>query len=345
MIPTAAARPAPVVLAGVGHDFPGDPVTNRYFETEHPALGIDDAWIRRHTGVGARHWPPPGRHHVDMAERAATLAMKDAHVTADDIDVIVATTATARPRVNPTTAGNRYSDLALPLQKRLGADRAFGFDVTGVACVGFLHASTVAQGLLSSLDVGTVLVVCAENPLPILNFRYRNAALFGGGAAAAVWRRQDGPSGLDAVVLRSDAEHFDAFDIDDEDKMMMKGKVVGAIGAGFLAEASWEALRRAGRGWDELDWVIPHQGNINMINEVVGLLDPPRERVLVNIDRRGNTSSVSVPGCLSENVHNGRVRRGDRILAMSVGRGFSWGAMIFHYGLPGERAERDIRAC
>ncbi|MEU0468841.1 ketoacyl-ACP synthase III [Amycolatopsis sp. NPDC006131] len=329
----------PVVLTGVGHDFPGAGVPNSYFEREHPHLGVDDSWIRRHTGVATRHWPEPGEHHVDLAERAAAMALKDAGIDVGQVDLIVATTATARPRVNPTTATNRYMDLALPLQRRLGAERAFGFDVTGVACAGFLHASAIARGLIATLGIETALVVCAENPRPILSFAHRNAALFGGGAAAGVWRRAEGPSGLEMVVLDSDAEHFDAFDIDDDDKMVMKGKVIGKLGPGLLVDATRRALAGAGLTFADLDWIIPHQGNINMINEVCSLLALPADRVLVNIDRRGNTSSVSVPGCLAENVHGGVIKRGDRILAMSVGRGFSWGAMIFRYG--GEAAGRS----
>ncbi|NIH82773.1 3-oxoacyl-ACP synthase III family protein [Amycolatopsis viridis] len=324
----------PVELAGVGHDFPGAPITNEYFESEHPGLGIDDAWIREHTGVGARHWPPPGEHHADMAERAAAMALKDAGVDAADVDVVIGTTATARPRTNPTTSGNRYMDLALPLQKRIGADHAFAFDITGVACAGFLHGSVVAQGLLANPAVRTVLVVAAENPRPILNFEFRNAALFGGGAAAGVWRASDAPGGLEGAVLRSDAEFYDAFDIDDQDKMIMKGKVVNGVASRFLSEAARDVLARSALTLDDIDWFIPHQGNINIIDEVGEILGLPPERVLVNIDRRGNTSSVSVPSCLSEHVHDGTIRRGQRVLAMSVGRGFSWGAMVFRYGEP-----------
>ncbi|ASR36815.1 3-oxoacyl-ACP synthase [Prauserella marina] len=331
MSPTA---PAHVVLAGVGHDFPGQPVGNDFFETEHPGLGVDDAWIRAHTGVGSRHWARPGEHHVDLAERAAAMALKDAGLDASDVDVIVGTSATARPRVNPTTAGNRYMDLALPLQSRLGVRNAFAFDVTGVACAGFLHGSVVAQGLLAQPGVETVLVVCAEDPRPILNFGYRNATLFGGGAAAGVWRRTSGAAGLECAVLRADGEHYEAFDIDDDDKMIMKGKVVGDLAPRCLEEVTREVLLRNGSSLDDIDWIIPHQGNIHIIQDVGTLLDLRPERVLVNIDRRGNTSSVSVPGCLSEYVHRGVIRRGQRILAMSIGRGFSWGSMIFHYGAP-----------
>ncbi|UGY94139.1 3-oxoacyl-ACP synthase III family protein [Streptomyces gobiensis] len=327
----------PMVLDGIGHDFPGEPVGNDHF-TRIPELGVDDAWIQRHTGVSARHWPPDGERHVDMAERAARRALDDAGLEPGDIDVILGTSATSRPRVNPTSPGNNYMDVALPVQHRLAARQAMCLDVMGVACAGFLHASAVAQGLISTAGHRNVLVVCAENPKPILNFSYRNSVLFGGGAAAGVWRADDsgtGPGGMHAVTLHSDATHYDAFDIDEQDKMVMKGKVVSDIAPGVLTEATHRALRRAGLGLADIDWIIPHQGNINLINDVrdsLGLGDD--KRLLLNIERRGNTSSVSVPGCLSEYVHNGTIDRGDRVLTMAIGRGFSWGAMVFSYGRP-----------
>ncbi|MEE1942791.1 ketoacyl-ACP synthase III [Streptomyces sp. TRM 70361] len=328
---------APVVLAGVGHDFPGEPVGNDYFENL-PGLDVDDAWIRRHTGVATRHWVPEDQRPVDPAERAARQALRDAGLEPGDVDVIIGTSATARPRVNPTSPGNRYMDVALPVQRRLHAVNAFCLDVTGVACAGFLNASAVAKGLLAATSTRTALVVCAENPRPILNFSYRNCVLFGGGAAAGVWRvSADGTDGIQALALHSDASYYDAFDIDDQDKMVMKGKVVGDTAPPLLRKVTDEALTRSGLGLDDIDWVIPHQGNINLIRDVAGLLGLPEDRTLLNIGRRGNTSSVSVPGCLSEYVHDGTIRRGDRVLSMAIGRGFSTGAMVFSYGSPRHR--------
>lgn len=331
----------PVLLAGTGHDFPGEPVRNDYF-TSRPELAVDDAWIMRHTGVAARHYAPEGERHVDMAERAARQALADAGLEPGDVDVILGTSATARPRVNPTSPGNNYMDVALPVQRRLGAGRAMCMDVTGVACAGFLHASAVARGLIGTAGHSTVLIVCAENPKPILNFSYRNSVLFGGGAAAGVWRSgTDGENGMHAVTLHSDATHYDAFDIDEHDTMVMKGKVVGELAPGVLADATRRALRQADTGLDDIDWIIPHQGNINLIHDVqdeLGIRDD--KRVLLNIERRGNTSSVSVPGCLSEYVHDGTISPGDRILTMAIGRGFSWGAMVFSYGRPRQRERR-----
>ncbi len=330
-----------MVLDGIGHDFPGEPIENGYFSREL-GLDVDDDWIVRNTGVHTRHWLPDGERHVDTAERAVWMALDDAGVEPSSIDAIIGTSATSRPRVNPTSPGNNYMDVALPVQRRIGAGTAMCLDVMGVACAGFMHASLVARGLIATAQARNVLVVCAENPRPILNFSFRNSVLFGGGAAAAVWRadvalQEPGQlsDGLHALTLSSDATHYDAFDIDSQDKMLMKGRLVGDVAPGMLIDAARRVLGNTGLRPQNVDWIVPHQGNLNLIRQVqegLGITEDPR--VLLNIDRRGNTSSVSVPGCLSEYVHGGRVQRGDRILSMAIGRGFSWGAMLFSYGRP-----------
>src|SRR5690606_12087077 len=146
------------------------------------------------------------------------------------IDVVIGTSATARPRVNPSSIGNAYMDISLPVQRNLKAHNAFCFDVTSVACAGFLYASVVARGLLATGGVRNVLVVCAESPQAILNFKYKNSALFGAGAAAAVWQSSAGEEGSDKgildAVLRADGRYYDAFDIDENDKMVMRGGVL-----------------------------------------------------------------------------------------------------------------------
>lgn len=320
-----------VTLAGIGHDFPGAPLTNHELTSRYPELDADDAWITRHTGVHARHWPAEDEHHVDLAERAARMALKHSGLRVGDLDAIIGTSATVRPSTNPSTSTNRYMEIALPLQGRLGATYATSFDVSGTACAGFLFASAIARDLILGSGLETVLVACAEKPEPILNFKYRNSTLFGGGAAVGIWQGSNGEPGLEEVVLRTDPTHYAAFNIDDEAKMIMKGNVVGEFAPGALAEVTREALSRQDLSWDDIDWVVPHQGNASIIRDYAEVSGVPREKVLINIDRRGNTSSVSVPGCLSEHVHNGTINPGDRILSISIGRGFAWGALLFSY--------------
>lgn len=329
---------APARLTAIAHHFPGPPVTNEFFE-RLPHLGVDDEWIRRNTGIRSRHWPTSDSERpVEMGVVAATRALADAGVAVEDVDLIIGTTSTTRARANPSSATNRYMDISLPVQSRLGALRATCLDVTAVACAGFTYASTVAASLLTTMGARTALVVCAENPRPILNLDYRHSVLFGAGAAAAVWQRSaPEESGLLDVVLRSDGRHFDAFDIDDDDRMIMRGRTIGDLGPGMLADAGREIMSRNELSPSDVDWFVPHQGNLNMIEKMAADLGLPRERVLTNIEHRGNTSSVGVPGCLSEAMSDGRVRAGDLVLTLSIGRGFSWGAMLLRPDCGGVR--------
>lgn len=328
---TMSPAPLPIThLSGIGHYFPGAPVTNDYFEAL-PSLGINDSWIREHTGVVSRHWPDPEiERPVEMAAHAVKDALARAALEAEEIDLVIGTTSTTRPRVNPSSRKNRYMDISLPLQAESGLSRALCFDVTSVACAGFLYASTVASSVLAALGLRHALVVCAENPFPILNFDYRYSALFGAGAAAAVWSAGDGPGRLADVVLHADGSHFGAFDIDDDDKMLMKGKKIGELGPGLLSSAASELMKRNGLGPQDIDWFLPHQGNLNMIDDVCQITSIPRDVTLTNIQARGNASSVSIPSCLSENLACGRILPGDTVLSVAIGRGLSWGGMVFH---------------
>lgn len=338
-MPLDGAGP-PVVLSGVGHYFPGEPVTNDYFEGL-PGLGVDDAWIRTHTGVGSRHWAGPDERFAEMGVKAARAALDDAGLDVSDVDVIIGTSATARPRANPSSLGNNYMDISLPVQSQLGAREAFCFDVTAVACAGFLYASVVARGLLATGQARTMLVVCAESPRAILNFDFRNSALFGAGAAAAVWRIGEstgaGADGLSArgglidVVLRADGRYYDAFDIDENDKMVMRGGILSEVTPDMLVEAGQTVLKRNGLSAEQIAWCVPHQANTNLLYPMADRIGIPRERMLLNLPRRGNTSSVGMPGALSEFVRDGTVKPGQLILGVSIGRGLSWGAMVFRY--------------
>jgi 3-oxoacyl-[acyl-carrier-protein] synthase III len=311
----------PVELAGIGHYFPGEPVTNKDLERLY---GFDDKWIIENTGVSARHWPDVEKErHLELAQKAAEMAMADAQIGPEDIDIVICTSSTTRPVVNPSTRYNRYMDIAPPLQAALGAKKAFAFDVSGVACMGFLNSSAAAVSLLSSLNL---------NPKPILNFKYKNSTLFGAGAAGAVWKKTPNKeSGFIDIVIHSDGSHFSAFDIDDDNNIIMKGKEISSIGTESLINVSLEVLERNDISINDIDWFIPHQANINMIDKIAGTLAIPDERLLLNIGYRGNTSSVGGPACLSENVHKGIVKPGDTIFTCSFGRGVTWGGILFRY--------------
>ena len=305
-------------LASIAHYFPGLPIENDYFEAL-PNFDADSEWIVKNTGVLRRHWPDESvERPVEMAAHAAKDALRKANITADQVDVLIGTTSTTRPKINPSTLSNNYMDIALPLQPHLGA------------CAGFVYSSAVAVSLLATLGKKTALVVCAENPRPILNFDYKYSALFGGGATASVWTIGGDMQGLQDVVLHADGRYFNAFDIDDNHKIMIKGNLIGKLGPSLLASAVTELLERNNLTKSDINWFIPHQGNLNMISEVCQILEIDPSITLTNIHNRGNTSSVSIPSCLSENIERGLIKRGDRILSVTIGRGLSWGGMLLN---------------
>lgn len=286
---------APVKMKGLGHYFPGDPVYNEQLEQEY---GFDGEWIVEHTGVKARHWPDEtNESFVDMAKKSAEKAMEQAKVDRADIDLLICTSSTTRATFNPSTKHNKYMDVAPPLQAELGLEKAFVFDISSVACAGFIDASIAAASILNSMNKKNALVVCVENPKPILNFKYKNSTLFGAGAVAAVWQAcEQNESDLIDVVLHSDGTHFNDFDIDDNNKILMKGKSVSDFAPNALVSVTNEILNRNGIDINDIDWFVPHQANINIINKVQTELNIPNAKLLVNIDRRGNTSSVGGAG-------------------------------------------------
>ena len=267
---------------------------------------------------------------VELAKKAARDALKKSNLREDEIDILICTSSTTRPVYNPSTVTNKYMDIAPPLQRELNLKNAFCFDLTAVACLGFVNISIAAAALLHSMNKRNALVVCVESPKNVLNFKFKNSTLFGAGSAAAVWQKcQKEDSDLIDVVIHSDGKYFGAFDIDDENKIIMKGKEVGEIAPKVLEKVTREILDRNGLKIEDIDWFIPHQANINIIKKLEESLNIPKEKLLINIDKRGNTSSVGGPGCCSEFVENGTIKHGDVILTCSIGRGFSWGAIIF----------------
>lgn len=319
-----------VNIAGLGHYFPGEPITNKQLNEKY---GFDEEWIVEHTGVKQRHWADDTRESfVDMAKKAVESALENANMQKEEIDILICTSSTARPVVNPSTFDNKYMDIAPPLQHAVGLINAFCFDLTAVACLGFVECSMTASSLLAALNKKNALVVCVESPSKILNYKYKNSTLFGAGAAAVIWKKcEKEENKLIDVVMHSDGSYFNAFDIDDNNKIIMKGKQVGNFAPIALTEVSKEIFERNNISVEDVDWFIPHQANINIINELQKSLNIPEEKLLINIDVRGNTSSVGGPSCFSENVYRGKIKKGDLIFICSIGRGYSWGGILFKY--------------
>ena len=322
-------------LASVGVAVPPGVLTNADLTR---MLETSDAWIVERTGIRERHIARPEETVALLSQEASERAMGSAGVTADQLDAIVL--ATASPdRLLPSTACD--------LQALLGAENAAAFDI-GAACPGFVYALTVAEGLIASGQSETVLVVGAEKLSTITDFQDRSTAiLFGDGAGAAIMRRSSQPGrGILATFIKSDGRLApllyrpgggsadpisERVVCERSHYMKMAGREVFKAAVRTMADACDEALRRAGITADEVDLLVPHQANLRIIEAIAKHAGFPMSRVMVNVERYGNTSSASIPLALEQAIAEGRVGPGSVILMVAFGAGFTWGSAVIRW--------------
>jgi len=322
-------------LAGLGTAVPERVVTNAELES---VLDTSDQWIVERTGIRQRHYAAPGQSVASLARDAAERALMNAGLTAKDIGAIILSTATPDRRL-PSTACD--------LQALLGADNAAAFDISA-ACPGFVFSLTVAEGLIASEQAENVLVVGAEKLTTITDMQDRSTAiLFGDGAGVAVLRRsRGGERGLLSTFIKSDGRLAELLYIpgggaDDpisekvvrerSHYMKMAGREVFKHAVLTMAEACDEALRRAGVRAEEVDLLVPHQANIRIIEATAKHAHMPMDKVMVNVDRFGNTSSASIPLALDQAQAEGRIRPGSLVLLVAFGAGFTWGSALVRW--------------
>jgi 3-oxoacyl-[acyl-carrier-protein] synthase III len=323
-------------MASVGVAVPPGILTNADLTR---MLDTSDQWIVERTGIRERHIARPDQSVAMLSFEASVKALDQAGLTAKDLDAIVLATATP-DRLLPSTACD--------LQALLGADKAAAFDVSA-ACPGFLFATTVAEGLIASGQNEVVLVVGAEKLSTITDFKDRSTAiLFGDGAGAAVVRRTSGSDGrgILSTFLKSDGTLAPLLYIpgggaadpisekvvcERSHYMKMAGREVFKAAVLTMAEACDEALRRAGVTAEEIDLLIPHQANVRIIEATAKHAGMPMDKVMVNVDRYGNTSSASIPLALEQAITEGRVKRGSLLLLVAFGAGFTWGSAVIRW--------------
>ncbi|MCX8144928.1 MAG: ketoacyl-ACP synthase III [Azovibrio sp.] len=315
-------------LTGVGSYLPGCPVSN----DDLVARGIDtsDAWIVTRTGIRARHLAAPEQTSSRMAAEAARKALAMAGIEAAELDLIIVATSTP-DYIFPSTA--------CLVQGLLGNKGATAFDVQAV-CSGFVYALTVADKFIRSGSHRKALVVGAETFSRILDWQDRGTCvLFGDGAGAVVLEASEQP-GILATALHADGSQVDILSVPGhvaggqvtgDPFLRMEGQAVFKMAVRVLAEVAEECCAAAGIGTHQLDWLIPHQANIRIIEATGKKMGLPKEKVVVTVDRHGNTSAASVPLALDEAVPDGRIRRGQRVLLEGVGGGFTWGAVLFEF--------------
>jgi 3-oxoacyl-[acyl-carrier-protein] synthase-3 len=306
-------------ILGLGYSLP-DAVVGNHELAEH--LGIDDEWIVRRMGINARRRAAPEVTLVDIAADAGREALKDAKLSAEDIDLILVGTLTP-DRILPTAA---------PLvAKALGATKAGAMDV-GAACVGWLSSLALACGQVESGRANNVLVIGADLLSRVIDYDDKRTAPLFGDAAGAVVVGATGSGTIGPIVLDSDGALGDAISIDYCDrKVRMDGHETFKIATKVLSESTEAACARAGHTLDEVDLFVYHQANGRILQAVGERLGLPEEKVANYISEVGNTSSASIPLSLAFARAEGRVKAGDRILVGSVGAGFVWGACLLEW--------------
>jgi 3-oxoacyl-[acyl-carrier-protein] synthase III len=327
--------PTPIIeVVSSGRYLPERVLTNADLEK---MVDTSDEWILERTGIRERRIAAPEEGAADMGAHAARVAMERAGVHAGEVDLIVVSTATP-DRLLPATACD--------LQALIGATNAAAFDISA-ACSGFVYALTVAEGYLAAGRGEIALVVATEKMSGIIDWCDRKTCvLFGDGAGAVVVRRASNGRGLMSSFLRSDGTlaellwrpgggvkvPFDIAVLEQKTHLIrMAGREVFKAAVRSMAEASDQALLRAGLTGDDVDLFIPHQANVRIIEATARYANVPMEKVYVNVDRYGNMSSATIPIALDEAVEQGRIGPGSNVLMVAFGAGFTWAASVLRW--------------
>ena len=321
-----------VLMTAVGSYLPANVVSN---EALSDRLDTDDAWIRRRTGIGQRHIVADGETTANLATAAATAALANCKLVANDIDLIIVAT---------TTPDNTFPSTATKVQQMIGANGAIAFDIQAV-CAGFVYALDIAEAMLQCGRGRRALVIGAESFSKLLDWQDRTTCvLFGDGAGAVVLELVDGAPdwGIRSSVLHADGAYRDILYVDggpsstgDVGHVRMEGKEVFRHAVEKLASVMDEALDAAGLRAADIDWLVPHQANVRIIDAMQKKMNLPNDRVVRTVELHANTSAASIPLALASAVVDGRIVNGDLVAMEAIGGGLVWGAAIVKFGRPG----------
>ena len=319
-------------ITGTGSCLPPRRLTNDDMVALLAERGVDtsDDWIVERTGIHARHFAADGVFVSDMAAEACRQAMAVAQVAPGEIDLIIVATSTP-DMVFPSSAAI--------LQHKLGIAGCPVFDVQAV-CSGFIYALTVANALIQTGTASKALVVGAEIFSRILDFNDRTTCvLFGDGAGAVVLEASDTP-GILATDIHADGKHTGILCVPGhvsggsvlgDPLLKMDGQAVFKLAVGVLEDTARASLAKAGRTAADIDWLIPHQANIRIMQSTARKLKLPMDKVVVTVDQHGNTSAASIPLALDHAVRAGQIQRGQTLLLEGVGGGFTWGSVLLDF--------------
>ncbi|MCZ8153061.1 MAG: ketoacyl-ACP synthase III [Rhodobacteraceae bacterium] len=318
------------VVRGVGHYLPERVVPNAEFES---LIETSDEWIRTRSGIERRHFAAEGQMTSDLGLRAAQAALADAGLDSSDIDAIIVATS---------TADLTFPSVATMIQSGLGLSRGFAFDVQAV-CAGFVYAMTTANALILAGQARRVLVIGAETFSRLMDWTDRSTCvLFGDGAGALVLEAQEAGGttadrGILSTDLNSDGRFKDILYVDGgvstgvTGHLRMEGKEVFRHAVEKLAETAHTALEKIGLSGGDVDWIVPHQANIRIIEATAKRMQVPMDRVVVTVQDHGNTSAASIPLALSVGKQRGQIKPGDLVVTEAIGGGLAWGAVVLRW--------------
>ena len=319
------------VVQGIGHYLPDRVVPNSAFEK---TLDTSDEWIRTRSGIERRHFAAEGQTTSDLAVRAAQAALENAGLTADDIDALIVATST--PDLT-------FPSVATMVQNDIGMTRGFGFDVQAV-CAGFVFALTNANALIVSGQARRVMVIGAETFSRIMDWTDRSTCvLFGDGAGALILEAQDGNGssadrGILSADINSDGRYREMLYVDGgvsstgtSGKLRMQGNPLFRQAVEKLTSTAETALEKAGLGNKDVDWIVPHQANIRIIQGTAKKMGVSMDHVIVTVQDHGNTSAASIPLALSVGVAEGKIKPGDLLVSEAIGGGLAWGAVVLRW--------------
>jgi 3-oxoacyl-[acyl-carrier-protein] synthase-3 len=319
------------IITGTGSALPQKIVSNAEIAAK---VDTNDAWIVQRTGIRQRHVAGPGETTASLATDAARAALKKAGLTAQDVDGIILAT---------TTPDETFPSTATKVQAALGMERGFAFDVQAV-CSGFVYALTVADQMIKGGLLKTCLVIGAETMTRILDWNDRSTCiLFGDGAGAVVLQAAEGKGdindrGIISSHLFSDGRQHDLLYTDGGPSttgkagvIKMQGREVFRHAVNSMADVVMQALTANGLKAESLDWLVPHQANLRIIQDTAAKLHMPMEKVVVTVDKHANTSAASIPLALAAADAEKRFKKGDLLILEALGGGFTWGAVVLRW--------------
>lgn len=319
-------------IIGCGHYLPQKVLTN---DDLSKMVETNDEWISTRTGIRSRHVARKDELTSDMALNAVNMALKNANISAEELDMVLVATATG-DLTTPATA--------CILAKKLGVKSGTpAFDINA-ACSGFVYALTMVDNMIRLGQIKTAAVVGVENLSKIVDWTDRNTCvLFGDGAGAVVVRAGEGEGtakdrGVLATKIYADGTQTENLygtggvaATQTAGFVQMNGKEVFKFAVGAMCEASYNVLEQANVKVEDIDWLLPHQANSRIIAGVGQKLNVPEDKVIITVDHHGNTSAASIPLAVSESVANGTIKKGDLVLLPAMGAGFTWGGLLIRF--------------